>query len=94
MLSGRSEAAVEEQLNNLYDYLCRQIARYPGNFDSLELLPGQRAPLSRLRGRYRFRLIARSPSKEAITLLLRTADNYRKRPGIATILDINPYSML
>ena len=94
LLSGRGEKEVRIQMDKLEQFLRAQINHYPGNFPTVQLLAGQRAPLARLRGRYRYRLIAKSPSKEELTMLLRAADSFRRQAGVTTVLDIDPYSML
>ncbi|HHU07116.1 MAG TPA: primosomal protein N' [Clostridiaceae bacterium] len=94
LISGLKENLVREHAEKLRKHLCAQMERYPASFAQTELLPCQRAPLARLRGRYRYRLIAKSPSKEELTSLLRAADSFKRRTDLTVVLDINPYSML
>jgi primosomal protein N' (replication factor Y) len=94
LVSGRRDDQVRKQAQLLESHLRDQLERYPASFGGTELLPFQKAPLARLRGRYRYRLIAKSPSREELTLLLRAADSFKRQKEITVVLDIDPYSML
>ena len=94
LLSGRSDDEVLAFSQKLENYLKKQLQRYPKYFSDLTLISCQRAPLARLRGRYRYRLIAKSSSRENLTNFLRLADSFKRRPEVTIVLDIDPYSML
>ena len=94
LISGRREEQVRKYAEKLESHLRTQLERYESILGQTKLLPCQSAPLSKLRGRYRYRLIAKSPSKEELTLLLRSADKFKRQEDITVVLDINPYSML
>ena len=68
---------------------------YGGTFKNTELSAAAPAPITKMRDRFRFRIIARDPSVEVLTRLLQiTVDNTKLPEQVFASVDIDPWSML
>jgi primosomal protein N' (replication factor Y) len=87
IVSGPDEGAVVA--------LARRLAREAPSGGGVEVLGPAPAPLSRLRGRYRYRLLMKASRDAPVQRLLRGwLDGVRPRGGLRIQVDVDPYSFL
>lgn len=88
LISGSDRAAAESY--------ARSIARAAPPADKIEVLGPAEAPLSVVRGRYRFRILIKAPREADIQAYLRLwmADIPKARGSIRLSIDIDPYNFL
>ena len=88
LISGPDRAAAESY--------ARSIARAAPPADKIQVLGPAEAPLSVVRGRYRFRLLVKAPREADIQAYLRVwmADIPKARGNIRLSIDIDPYNFL
>lgn len=88
LISGSDRAAAESY--------ARSIARTAPPADKIEVLGPAEAPLSVVRGRYRFRILIKAPREADIQAYLRVwmADIPKARGSIRLSIDIDPYNFL
>jgi primosomal protein N' (replication factor Y) len=88
LISGTDRAAAEAH--------ARAIARTGPPADKIEVLGPAEAPLSVVRGRYRYRILVKAPRETAIQAYLRLwmADMPKIRGSIRLSIDIDPYNFL
>ncbi|HZK29026.1 MAG TPA: primosomal protein N' [Clostridia bacterium] len=71
------------------------ISQYGGTFADTVLAAVAPAPISKIRNRYRYRVIARDPSAQPLTrLMFLAADGMKRRDHVAVAIDIDPWSTL
>ena len=69
--------------------------QHRARFKKTELSEPAPSPISKIRNRYRFRVIARDPSAELLTrLLFHTADHMEKHQQVSFFVDIDPWATL
>lgn len=93
LLSGLQESAVREKITQLAQLLTARRGDNPA-WQDIELMEPGRAPLFMLRGRYRWRLILKSPDGARLAAFLGTALAHFDFGKIAATIDIDPYSLL
>jgi primosomal protein N' (replication factor Y) len=88
LISGTDRAAAESH--------ARGIARTAPPADKIEVLGPAEAPLSVVRGRYRYRILVKAPREADIQAYLRLwmADMPKARGSIRLSIDIDPYNFL
>ena len=93
-LSGINLDKLDSEANRLFSQL-RQIKGRQGQ-KNLDLLGPVPAPLSQLKGRYRYRILIRAPRQDQIRRLLEPLLSSIEAPksGIRIAIDIDPVSML
>lgn len=92
---GFSAEDVEAGAMALRDTASNLIQKYGGSFKNTELSAAAPAPITKMRDRYRFRIIARDPSVELLTRLLQmTVDSTKLPEQVFVSIDIDPWSML
>ncbi len=94
LVTGEDREITAENTDKLADYLQGFISRYGGDFAETVLLGAQPAPISRIRKRYRYRIVVKARTVRALTLLLREADSFKIPRGLYLGMDIDPYGML
>ena len=96
LVSAENDKQAYARAKELADYLPSRIDEAAED----ELLPGPvRAPVSRLRNRYRWRIIVKCGSEERLAAILADADaefnrKGRKQAGVELSTDINPVNMM
>lgn len=95
VVSSVNDKLAFEKAKELYTFLASRVINDAGD----ELLPGPiRAPISRLRNRYRWRLVIKCDSVERLaTMLAAASDDFqskRDRYDVELNMDINPASMM
>jgi primosomal protein N' (replication factor Y) len=97
VVSGLTDKRVEEVACKIYEILLDRVNIIKVEQDILILKP-LRAPLSRIKDRYRWRLVIKSKSNEKlIELMTKVADEFysnRKEGDEELSMDINPFNML
>jgi len=88
LISGTDRAATEAH--------ARSLARAAPPAEKIEVLGPAEAPLSVVRGRYRFRILVKAPRETDIQAYLRLwmADMPKARGSIRLSIDIDPYNFL
>jgi primosomal protein N' (replication factor Y) len=87
IVSGPSEDAVRR--------LARRLSQTAPRDGGVEVLGPAPAPLALLRGRYRYRLLMKTPRETQIQRLLREwLDNVSPRGGLRVQIDVDPYSFM
>lgn len=87
IVSGVQEDLVEAQ--------ARHLAHFLSSFPKITVLGPAPAPLTKLRNRFRWRLLLKAPKEERLQPLLRRVKNEVKLPHpIKLQIDIDPYSFL
>lgn len=93
LFSGHKEDETKKAAERFFKLLQEAKARY-GKYAGLTLLPVAKAPLSRLRNRYRYRLIVKGENRQLITEWLALVDDTMPTRLVSRAIDIDPYSML
>jgi len=97
-ISGRDKTKTRQQAEDL-GRLCQQLQKSEnGNFRSVQILGPIESPVTRIAGRYRWQILLKSPSADAIKGLLRRllADNpslFASRE-VYTAIDVDPFFMM
>ena len=93
LFSGHKEDETKKAAEQFHKLLQEAKARYE-KYAGLTLLPVAKAPLSRLRNRYRYRLIVKGENRQLITEWLALVDDTMPTGLVSRAIDIDPYSML
>ncbi len=97
LVAVRVDAGGESQARRAVEQLAASAARHPKVRDrTVRLMGPAPAPISRLRGRFRFRLLLRSADRQALrSVAARVAERIERGLGPAhASLDVDPVSML
>lgn len=92
---GFDSRQTEDTANVFHAKVAALIGQYGGTFADTILSAVSPAPISKIRNRYRYRVIVRDPSAEPLTrLMFLAADQTKRRDNVTITLDIDPWSTL
>jgi primosomal protein N' (replication factor Y) len=86
------EAAAREKSHKIASR-CRQLLKDSGNF-GIQIMGPARAPVYRIRKRYRWRIVLKGPEREGLTDLVRPLQEEFSGGEAALSVDFDPYSLL
>ena len=93
--NGFDSRQTEDTANVFHAKVAALIGQYGGTFADTILSAVSPAPISKIRNRYRYRVIVRDPSAEPLTrLMFLAADQTKRRDNVTITLDIDPWSTL
>jgi primosomal protein N' (replication factor Y) len=97
-LAGDVEGRTREAAEKLAERFRELRERHPDSFREVELLGPAAAPLSRMKGKYRWQLVLRSPRsaplREAARRLLEWGTGALKGSGVNLTVDVDPLSLI
>ncbi len=92
-LAGQSESAVRERTQMLHSALAAHRQAVQG-YENIELLDASRAPIHRIRGRYRWRIVLKGQSAEQLAAFLAPVLDRFDFQRLSRSIDIDPYQMM
>lgn len=96
-LKGNSEKKTSEAAHNVVRNIKGVLNRWPKRGKELQVLGPVEAPISRLKGKYRWQILIKSKSVSLLQILLNEIETRSKsflQPnGVQLVLDIDPYQM-
>lgn len=93
LFSGHNDVETRQSAEAFHKLLQEARARF-SEYNALTLLPVAKAPLSRLRNRYRYRLIVKGQDRQLLTNWLALVDDTMPKRLVSRALDIDPFSMM
>ena len=95
MFKSFDEGAAEQMARVFYNRVVALIRRYGGTFSATEVTEPAPAPITKIRHRYRFRVMISDPSLESLSRLVFHAGDHTKRlDNVSFTLDIDSWSSL
>lgn len=94
LIQSKSEKTARQKAVDIFYFLNEMINRNQHLFDQTLIFSPCPAPIIKLRGKYRYRIIIKSDKKEKIARLFNTELLLRHEQGVQVNLDINPEQML
>lgn len=96
ILSGVNDKQTNGNANEVLDYMKEWVLKNEKN-DMVKIIGPARAPLSKIKGKYRWRLVLKSKDEQLlVNLITVTSDNYfknKKDKSVDFSMDINPINM-
>jgi len=97
-LQGNHRQRTEEAVHRLGLEIRNLLARWPKRGKEVRILGPAEAPISRLKGKYRWQILVKSGSASLLRLFLheveRISKGVLKSSGVNLILDLDPYQMI
>jgi primosomal protein N' (replication factor Y) len=72
----------------------REQCTTPENLPRVDVMELSKAPIFKIRDRYRYRIVLKSPYEEDVTRLFERVQNLEMKDGIMISFDLNPFHML
>lgn len=96
--SGNSRENTELYARRIGDDMRNILRGWPKRGKEIQVLGPAEAPLSKLRGKYRWQLLLKSGNSELLHYLLKRVNDLSRsvlsRSGVGMVIDIDPYQML
>ncbi len=95
---GNNEKATEETARKIGEHAGSILTGWPKRGKEIKILGPAPAPLSRLRGKYRWQILIKSRGTELLHFFLSRVEDLSRgdlrKSGVSMIIDIDPYQML
>ncbi len=97
-LKGNSKKGTEEAAQQLNQAIRGTLAKWPRRGKEIHVLGPAEAPISRLKGKYRWQILVKSKNVSLMRHLLTRAEQLKGKifqsSGVSLILDMDPYHMI
>jgi len=97
-LQGNNKENTEKVTLDFGGGVKRMLSRWPTKGREIQVLGPAEAPLSKLKGKYRWQILIKSKSAELLHYFLNEMEDFSKKflrnTGITLIIDVDPYQML
>jgi len=97
-LQGNHKQKTEDMARNMVEQMIRVVGSWPKRGKDLQVLGPVEAPLSKLKGKYRWQIFIRSKGPNVLHVFLKKVGDKLKRmlrgSGVNLTIDIDPYQML
>ena len=97
-VQGNSQKITSEMAYSLGQGIVEILKRWPTRGKEVQVLGPVEAPLTKLKGKYRWQILVKSKGSELLHYFLKEVETLSKRilrgSGVALIIDVDPYQML
>jgi len=97
-LQGNHKQKTEDMARKMVEQMMRVVGNWPKRGKDLQVLGPVEAPLSKLKGKYRWQIFIRSKGPNVLHVFLKKVGDNLKRmlrgSGVSLTIDIDPYQML
>jgi len=97
-LQGNNKQNTEKVTLDFGQGIKGMLSKWPTKGKDIQILGPVEAPLSKLKGKYRWQILIKTKSAELLHYFLDEMDNFSKRflrnTGVGLVIDVDPYQML
>lgn len=93
VLAGQNDKEVRERIDKLYQAMCKWQSDHPDHA-AIEITEPSRAPLSKIRGRYRWRMLLYGQHQSVIARFMALTVGRADLSPLTVTIDVEPWQML